>query len=169
MVFLDRDGVINRRRPDHVKAWEEFEVLPGSVEAIARLSASGRRVVVLTNQSVIGQGLVSLETVEAIHRRFAAEVEAAGGRLDAFLVCPHTRDDGCDCRKPRPGLFWRAGEELGVEVGAAVMVGDQPSDMAAADAAGCDAILVDPAHELEAGGHPRVRSLREAAELICAG
>jgi len=169
VVFLDRDGVINRMRPDHVKVWKEFEILPGSVEAVARISSSGRRVIVLTNQSVIGLGLATEGTVECIHRRLRALVEEAGGRLDGFLVCPHTRDDGCDCRKPALGLFRKAERELGVDLGAAVMVGDQPSDVAAAEAAGCAVIVIDPAEAMAANGHPRVRTLAAAADLICAG
>ena len=168
MVFLDRDGVINRMRPDHVKDWQELEILPGSLEAVARISASGRRVIVLTNQSVIGLGLASAAKVDGIHRRLQALVEDAGGRLDGFLVCPHTRDDGCDCRKPAPGLFRRAEGELGVDLAGAVMVGDQPTDVAAAEAAGCDVIVVDEAPSAAPNGHPRVRSLAEAADLICA-
>ena len=169
VVFLDRDGVINRMRTDYVKRWEEFEILPGTIEALARISASGRQVIVLTNQSAIGQGLVSAETVAEIHRRLGALVEAVGGRLDAFLICPHAKDEGCDCRKPAPGLFLRAGRELGVDLGRSVMVGDQPSDVAAAEAAGCAVIVVDPEGSVATNGHPRVRSLVEAAELICAG
>jgi D-glycero-D-manno-heptose 1,7-bisphosphate phosphatase len=168
VVFLDRDGVINQMRADYVKRWEEFELLPGTIGAIARISASGRDVIVLTNQSAIGQGLVSAETVAGIHNRLAGLVEAAGGRIAGFLICPHRRDEGCDCRKPAPGLFIRAGRELGVNLGTAVMVGDQPSDIAAATAAGVDVIVVDSEPAAASDGHPRVRSLVEAADLICA-
>ena len=167
VVFLDRDGVINRMRSDYVKSWEEFDILPGSIEAMARISRSGRAVIVLTNQSAIGQGLVSDATVAGIHRRLSALVEAAGGHIDAFFVCPHRRDQACDCRKPAPGLFLRASRELGVELTRAVMVGDQPSDVAAAESVGCAVIVVE--NEFKGSHpHPRVHSLREAADLICA-
>ena len=170
MVLLDRDGVINRMRPDYVKRWEELELLPGAVEALARLSRAGCDVVVLTNQSAIGRGLTTRKQVEEIHRRLGAVVAQAGGRIQAFLLCPHTPVDGCACRKPAPGLLLRARDELGIDLARAVLVGDQLSDLEAARAAGCSAILVDPAGDRAAqAGLPRnawVRSLPEAADLI---
>ena len=96
-VLLDRDGVINRRRDDHVKRWEEFEPLPGAVESIARISATGRDVVVVTNQSAIARDLVRREVVDDIHRRLDEMVRARGGRIAAFLVCPHGPAEGCGC------------------------------------------------------------------------
>lgn len=173
VVLMDRDGVINRMRRDYVKRWEELELLPGSLDAIARLVAAGREIVVLSNQSAIGRGLVSLETVEEINRRLRAAIERNGGAVRAFLVCPHRPEDGCTCRKPRPGLFLRARDELGVDLASAVMIGDQASDMEAARAAGCKAILVDPEGDVAGGSsHPSwpvVRNLAEATELILAG
>ena len=141
-VLLDRDGVITRRRDDYVKAWDEVEVLPGAAEAVARLCAAGYRVGVVTNQSAVGRGLMSMDTLDGIHRGLDAVVGAAGGAIDVFLVCPHRPDDGCDCRKPRPGLLLRAGLRLGVDLASTALVGDQPSDIAAALAAGCRPILV---------------------------
>jgi histidinol-phosphate phosphatase family protein len=167
VVFLDRDGVINRMRRDHVKSWSEFELLPGVIDAVARISASGRQVIVLTNQSAIGRGLVAEKTVAEIHARVTELVEAAGGRIAGFLVCPHSPEEGCDCRKPAPGLFYKARRELGVNLSQAVMVGDQPSDIEAARAAGCDAIRLDPDARSSGNGTPTVRSLQEAADLIC--
>lgn len=143
-VLLDRDGIINRMRPDYVKRWEEVEILPGVPEALARLSAGGWELIVLSNQSAIGRGLVSQRVVEDINRRLAMALEAHGARIHAFLLCPHTPDDRCDCRKPAPGLLLRARDELGVDLARAVMVGDQISDIEAARAAGTRAILVDP-------------------------
>jgi len=170
VVLLDRDGVINRMRPDYVKRWEELELLPGAVEALARLSRAGCEVVVLTNQSAIGRGLTTRKQIDEIHRRLSAVVAQAGGRIQAFLLCPHTPVDGCACRKPAPGLLLRARDELGIDLARAVLVGDQLSDLEAARAAGCPAILVDPAGDRAAqAGLPRdawVRSLPEAADLI---
>jgi len=171
-VFLDRDGVINRMRPDYVKRWAEIEFLPGALDAIVKISRSGRQVVVLTNQSAIGQNLVSVDTVEAIHRRITALVADRGGQIKAFLLCPHRRGAGCDCRKPAPGLFFRARDELGVDLGDAVMIGDQMSDMQAARAAGVKAILIDPhgarAKLREREGCAVVADLAAAAEMVCA-
>jgi histidinol-phosphate phosphatase family protein len=170
-VFLDRDGVINRMRSDYVTRWEDFELLPGALEAIGRLARSGRDVIVLTNQSAIAQKLVTAEVVDEIHARLAAQVVEHGGQIRAFLICPHGRDDGCSCRKPAPGLFFRAREELGVDLADAVMVGDQAWDVQAARAAGCDAMLVDAdggeARNPETSSCTVVANLLEAVELIC--
>jgi len=168
-VLLDRDGIINRMRVDYVKRWEELELVPGSLDAVARLSAAGREVIIVTNQSAIGRGLVSVQTVDEIHRRLADAIRERGGSVRAFLVCPHTPMDGCDCRKPRPGLLLRARDELGVDLGRAVMIGDQLTDVAAARAVGCAAILVDADHDSDAAADPDctvVRSLDEAIDLI---
>jgi D-glycero-D-manno-heptose 1,7-bisphosphate phosphatase len=170
-VFIDRDGVINRMRSDYVKSWAEFEVLPGALDAIARLTRSGREVIVLTNQSAIGRRLVVPEVVDGIHSRVAAQAANRGGRIRAFLICPHTRGDGCNCRKPAPGLLFRARDELGVKLADAVMVGDQAWDIQAAWAAGCDAILVD-ANGTGGGMQgihdcPVVANLAEAVDVIC--
>jgi histidinol-phosphate phosphatase family protein len=169
-VLLDRDGIINRMRVDYVKSWEELELVPGSLDAVARLSVAGREVIIVTNQSAIGRGLVTVQTVDEIHRRLAEAIRERGGSVRAFLVCPHTPMDGCDCRKPRPGLLLRARDELGVDLGRAVMIGDHLTDVAAAHAAGCAAILVDADHDVAAGADPAdctvVRSLDEAIDLI---
>jgi len=141
-VLLDRDGVITRRREDYVKSWDEVELLPGAADALARLCEAGYRVAVVTNQSAVGRGLMTMDTLDAIHRALDTVVGAAGGEIDAFLVCPHRPDAGCDCRKPRPGLLLQAARRLGIDLATTPMVGDQPSDVAAALAAGCRPILV---------------------------
>lgn len=169
-VFVDRDGVINRMRSDYVKSWLEFEALPGAIAAMARMSAGGRDVIVLTNQSAIGRGLVSLETVEEIHRRLSALVERAGGGIRTFFICPHTPSDGCTCRKPAPGLLYQARDQMGVDLAKAIVIGDQPTDIQAARAAGCRAILVDATGEFAScervTGCRVTASLSEAADLI---
>jgi D-glycero-D-manno-heptose 1,7-bisphosphate phosphatase len=168
VVLLDRDGIINRMRTDYVKSWEELELVPGSLDAVARLSAAGREVIIVTNQSAIGRGLVSVQTVDEIHRRLEDAIRERGGSVRAFLLCPHTPLDGCDCRKPRPGLLLRARDELGVDLGSAVMIGDQLTDVEAARAAGCRAILVDADGDVVSGAADCtvVRSLDEAIDLI---
>lgn len=141
-VFLDRDGVINRNCPDHVKSWAEFEFLPRALEALRELAGLGWPVVVVSNQAAIGRGLVSRQMVEEINARMVAAVHAAGGRIDGVFYCPHRPEDGCACRKPRPGLLFRAAASLGLDLARSFLVGDAESDILAAQAAGCRPILV---------------------------
>ncbi|MFP4245242.1 MAG: D-glycero-beta-D-manno-heptose 1,7-bisphosphate 7-phosphatase [Ectothiorhodospira sp.] len=142
LVILDRDGVINRDSPDYIKSPQEWIPLPGSLEAIARLTRAGWRVAVATNQSGLARGLFDAATLEAIHDRMRRAVEAAGGRIDCIHHCPHGPDDGCDCRKPRPGLLHRIADDLGVSLAGVPAVGDSARDLEAARAAGCRPLLV---------------------------
>ncbi len=168
-VLIDRDGVIVKNRDDYVKSLDEFEILPGAIEAIAALSKDGHRVFVITNQSAIGRGLTSRAEVDRMHEKLAGEVKRLGGRIDAFLVCPHTPDDGCDCRKPAPGLLYQARDGYGVDLESAVVIGDARSDVEAARAAGCASILVlsgiTPATSSDLADH-MAATISEAARLI---
>ena len=137
VVFLDRDGVINRDSDQYIKCWAEFEFLPGSLEALARLTAAGLHLVVVTNQSAVGRGLIELEGLEEIHRRMTRAVEAAGGRLLDILFCPHRPDAGCDCRKPATGMIVEACRRHGLDPARAVMVGDRAKDIRCGRDAGC--------------------------------
>lgn len=145
-VFLDRDGVINRDRSDYVKAWSEFEFLPGVLEALHRLARLPYVVVVLSNQSAIGQGLVSQAVIDDIHARMQAAIQRAGGRVDAVYYCPHHPNANCDCRKPRPGLLLRAAHELDLDLSASWLIGDDLRDLQAAVVAGVQPILVRTGH-----------------------
>jgi D-glycero-D-manno-heptose 1,7-bisphosphate phosphatase len=141
-VFLDRDGVINVNRTDHVKRWEEFEFLPGALEAIAELSRAGVAVFVITNQAIVNRGMVPRAIVEWINLRMQHAVEAHGGRIAAVAYCPHRSDEQCPCRKPQPGLIVELARRHGVDLATSIVVGDAVSDIKAAAAAGCRAILV---------------------------
>jgi histidinol-phosphate phosphatase family protein len=141
-IFLDRDGVINENRPDYVKSWSEFRFLPGSLEAIAQLTRAGHRIVVCTNQAGVARGSLSAKTVDEIHRRMLTQVVDAGGRIEKIYYCPHSKDEHCVCRKPRPGMLLRARQELNLDLTNAVFVGDSITDIRAGLAAGVQAILV---------------------------
>ena len=141
-VFLDRDGVINENRVDHVKSWHEFAFLPGALDALRRLATLDWPVVVITNQAAIGRGLVSRETVEEINGRMVAAVRSEGGRIDGVFYCPHRPEEECACRKPEPGLLLQAAEQLGLDLPTSFLVGDAASDVLAAHAADCRAVLV---------------------------
>lgn len=142
LVVLDRDGVINRDSDEYIKRPEEWISYPASIAAIARLVAGGFDVVVATNQSGIGRGLFDSATLDAIHAKMLAEVEAAGGRIDGIYVCPHRPEDGCACRKPAPGLLRRIAAERGHPLKGVPVIGDKRSDLLAAQAVGARPILV---------------------------
>ena len=147
-IFLDRDGVINRNRPrgDYVKSWEEFQFLPGARDAIARLTKAGFRLLIITNQAYIGKGIVSWTTVQEIHARMMQEIALVGGQIEAVLCCPHLVENGCDCRKPAPGLILKALRDLNAAPESTFVIGDSAADMEAARAAGCSGLYVGPPH-----------------------
>jgi D-glycero-D-manno-heptose 1,7-bisphosphate phosphatase len=130
-VFLDRDGVINKKAPEgqYVHRWEDFELLPSVPEAIARLNRAGLRVFVASNQRGIALGLYSIQDVVAIHDALQRELNRFGAHIDGYYVCPHDKR-GCDCRKPLPGLFHQAAEEFPeITASSSVAIGDSLSDM----------------------------------------
>jgi D-glycero-D-manno-heptose 1,7-bisphosphate phosphatase len=141
-VFLDRDGVICENRPDHVKNWDEFQFLPGVKNSLAALSRLDLAVVVVTNQAVIGRGMVPANVVDDIHRRMMAEVASFGGRIDRVVYCPHRPDENCNCRKPRPGMLFQVAKEMGIDLCHSYMVGDAASDLVAGQCAGCQTFMV---------------------------
>jgi D-glycero-D-manno-heptose 1,7-bisphosphate phosphatase len=141
-IFLDRDGVICRNHSDHVKNWNEFVFLARAREGLARLAALDMPIVIVTNQSAVNRGMLSVETLEEIHRRMVAEIEAAGGRIDRVYYCPHRPDEGCGCRKPQPGLLRQAAADLDIELRGSYIVGDAWSDIQAGLAVGCIPFLV---------------------------
>lgn len=142
LVILDRDGVINRDSPDFVKTAEEWQPLPGSIDAIATLSKAGFTVAVASNQSGLARGLFNQDALDAMHCKLHKLVAAAGGRVDRIVVCPHGPDDGCDCRKPAPGLYLRLARDYDVSLDEVPAIGDSLRDLQAAAAAGATPILV---------------------------
>ncbi len=142
LVILGRDGTLNRYRDDHVKAPEELEPLLGAMEAVARLNHAGWHTVLATNQAGIGRGLLDMASLNAVHLRLNQLLAEKGGRLDAAFFCPHTPEEGCDCRKPLPGLVRDIGQRFDVELAAVHMVGASLTDLLTAQAAGCVPHLV---------------------------
>lgn len=136
-VLLDRDGVINEDRRDYVKHWSEFRFISGSLEALARLTRAGYRIIVITNQSVINRKMVSRAGLETIHRNMKEAVSTHGGKIEAVYYCPHVPDDQCACRKPRPGLILQAQKDYGFDPAQVCMIGDSAKDIACAQRAGC--------------------------------
>lgn len=142
LVILDRDGVINKDTGGFICTAAEWQPIPGSIDAIARLSQAGYTVVVATNQSGLGRGHFDLDDLEAMHAKMIELVSAAGGELAAVFYCPHTPGDDCNCRKPKPGLVDAIEAEFNVSAQGAPFVGDSLRDLQAAIAKGCQAILV---------------------------
>jgi heptosyltransferase-2 len=140
-IFLDRDGTVNRDT-GYVKSPEALDLLPGVVEAIARLNRAGARVVLITNQSAVARGFITVDQLKTIHAVLLARLEAGGARLDAIYYCPHHPDDGCRCRKPQPAMIHRAVTDLGLDLSHAYVVGDQPRDIELARQVGAHGILV---------------------------
>jgi D-glycero-D-manno-heptose 1,7-bisphosphate phosphatase len=153
LVILGRDGTLNRYRDDHVKAPEELDPLPGAMEAVARLNHAGWHTVLATNQAGIGRGLLDMASLNAVHLRLNQLLAEKGGRLDAAFFCPHTPEEGCDCRKPLPGLIKQIGERFDVELPVVHMVGASLTDLLTAKAAGCipHLVLTGPLGYLDAG------------------
>jgi D-glycero-D-manno-heptose 1,7-bisphosphate phosphatase len=142
LIILDRDGVINRDSAEFVKSAQEWLPLPGSISAIARLSQAGYTVAVASNQSGLARGLFGRNALRAMHRKLRQLVAAKGGRVDRIVVCPHGPDDGCDCRKPRPGLLNRLARHYGISLQGIPVVGDSLRDLQAAASVGATPILV---------------------------
>jgi D-glycero-D-manno-heptose 1,7-bisphosphate phosphatase len=142
LVVLDRDGTINHDSDQYIKSPAEWKPIPGSLEAIARLTQADWHVVVATNQSGIERGLFDMATLNTIHAELHRAVGQAGGRIDAIFFCPHAADSNCQCRKPRPGLLLEIAARLNVALEGVPMVGDSLRDLQAAAAAGARPILV---------------------------
>jgi D-glycero-D-manno-heptose 1,7-bisphosphate phosphatase len=137
LLILDRDGTLNRSRDDYVASPDEWEALPGALEAVARLNQGGWRVVLATNQSGIGRGLFDMASLNAIHTKMHRQLAAAGARVDAVFLCPHAPEDACGCRKPAPGLFTQIGVRYGVPLTTVHAAGNALRHVRAAAAAGC--------------------------------
>jgi len=167
-VFLDRDGVINRalvrnRKPYAPWHLGEFRLLPGVTDAVAALKSVGFLVIVVTNQPDLGDGLMTPEALEAMHTRLSARVA-----VDAILVCPHRRDEGCECRKPKPGLIHRAAADWSIDVRRSYLVGDRATDIVAGVAAGLYTLFLDRGYAELLIEQPdlKVGSLRQAVRRI---
>jgi len=150
LVITGRDGILNFFRSDHVKAPEEWQPIPGALEAVARLNHAGWHVVVATNQSGIGRGMIDMTSVNAVHQHMMKLLSEKGGRIDAVFFCPHAATEQCDCRKPAPGLLRRAARDLSLDLASCVMVGGDACDVQAGRAAGVAACIrivdaIDPA------------------------
>ena len=141
-VFLDRDGVIIQNRENYVRSWKDVEFLPSSLQALKQLSQTSYKIIIITNQSAIGRGIITMEQAEAINQRIIEEITDAGGRVDGLFICPHTPDDHCFCRKPLPGLILQAADALSIDLPSSAMIGDALTDIQAGSAAGIKTLIL---------------------------
>jgi histidinol-phosphate phosphatase family protein len=141
-VFLDRDGVINVDRRDYVKSWAEFKFLPQVFEALRLLKKNNLRVVVVTNQSAVGRGLMSISTLRGIHKKMLRAIEKRGGSIEAIYYCPHRPDQRCRCRKPKPGMVLKAKKDIKIDLSRSYLVGDSSKDMDLAQLVGVKGIRI---------------------------
>lgn len=151
LVILDRDGVINKDSAEFVKSADEWHALPGSLEAIGKLTRAGWRVVVATNQSGLARGKFNYAALSAMHRKCQRALDKIGGRIDGWFFCPHAPDDNCQCRKPRPGLYRQIEHAVGQSVAGVPAIGDSMRDLTAARAAGAKPILVQTGNGVRTG------------------
>ena len=142
LIILDRDGVINQDSDAYIKSPEEWLPIPRSLEAIAKLNRAGYTVAVATNQSGLSRGYFDLKTLSAMHRKMETLLSEHGGQIDAVFYCPHGPKDGCECRKPNPGMLHEIGERFQANLKRVFFIGDTISDMKAATAAGVKPVLV---------------------------
>ena len=153
LVIIDRDGTINQDSAEFIKSADEWQALPGALEAIARLNHARWHVVLATNQSGLGRGLFEVSDLNDMHKKMHQQLNALGGRIDAVFYCPHTADDACHCRKPATGLFEQIAERYGINLKGVPVVGDSLRDMLAGVALGCEPHLVLTGKSLVYRGH----------------
>lgn len=173
LVILDRDGVINEDSDEYIKSVDEFRFIPGSLEAIARLNQAGYRVAVATNQSGIARGYFDLDTLNSMHGKLRRALAAVGGHIEMIAFCPHGPDDGCQCRKPLPGLLQEISKRLGQSLVGVPAIGDSLRDIEAARQVGASPILVRTgkgehtlAKNVGLEGVPVYRDLSEAVDAL---
>lgn len=135
-IFLDRDGVIIKNRSNYIRSWEDVEIYPDAVEILSCISSRLYQIVLVTNQSAVGRGIISLEAAQQINQRLVDDLGSMSCRIDGVFMCPHAPEDGCSCRKPRPGLLHQAAKSLSIDLGKSIMIGDAWTDLQAGQAAG---------------------------------
>jgi D-glycero-D-manno-heptose 1,7-bisphosphate phosphatase len=166
-IFLDRDGVINLRRPgDYVLKWSQFVFVPGIRAALKQLSTLGLPMILISNQAAVGKGLLDVSGLQEITERMNDELAGDGTMLSAAYYCIHRTDENCVCRKPKPALLRAAAEDYNVNLGRSIFIGDSDTDVQAARAAGCLPVLFGSEKELKPSASDLVPTARLASELL---
>lgn len=172
-IFIDRDGVINHRRAgDYVLDWSQFTFVPGIRGALNQISGLGLPMIIISNQAAVGKGLLARNVLEDITVRLQTSLGADGTRLDAAYYCPHRIEEDCDCRKPKPGMLYKAADDLNLELTGSIFIGDSYTDVQAARSAGCKPVLFGSAHFESSpmfgrsGNPPNARTADELFEAV---
>ena len=168
-VFLDRDGVINRKaatEDDYITRWEQMEILPGVTEAVARLNRAGFSIYIVTNQRSVAKGLVTVAELEAVHLDLCKHLAEAGARIDGVYYCPHELEPPCGCRKPQPGMLFEAARAHDIDLTASWMIGDSEKDVEAGRRAGCKTVRLVPNGKSSYEADVAAPSLLSAAQKI---
>ena len=167
-VIVDRDGVLNRKPPkaQYVCSWDEWHWLPGALEALRVLTEAGFRIILVSNQAGIARGALTEDALHDIHRHMMDAVRSAGGEIEAIYFCPHGWDEGCACRKPRPGMLYHAQRHFHLDLTRTPVIGDDERDGQAADAAGCPFLPVTEQRGLLDVAHALVAQPREASRTV---
>lgn len=150
VVFLDRDGVINKKPPkgDYVKKWEKFEFLPKTLKALRLLKDKRYKVFIISNQAGIARGILTVKALSLIHKKMMIKIEEEGGKIDGIYICPHGWDERCECRKPKPGLLLQASKEHFIDLTSTIFIGDDKRDLMAGEAVGCKTFIVNEKRDL---------------------
>lgn len=172
ILFLDRDGVINKRIVNgYVTRWEEFEFLPGVKESLGKISGIGYSLIVITNQQCVGKKMITFADLQMIQEKMSLELQRAGANILDIFVCPHLKSDNCNCRKPKPGLLIQAKEKYGLDLSKTIFIGDSPTDIEAGKAAGTKTFLLSPVSQPteknSLSGPDRIfQSLKQAVDFL---
>lgn len=135
-IFLDRDGVLIDNQANYVRTWSQVKIIPEAIRGLSSPAIQNYKLVIVTNQSAVGRGIISLTTAQEINSRLVNLIRHQGGRVDAVYMCPHSPDEGCSCRKPKPGLLLQAAKDLSLDLQRSWMIGDAWSDVQAGQSAG---------------------------------
>ena len=169
-IFIDRDGVINRRRPgDYVLEWSQFIFMPGIRKALKHLAMLRAPMIVISNQAAVGKGLLDEATLEAITRQLQQSLAGCGVAFNAYYYCTHRADEGCECRKPSPGLLNQAAADFNIDLPRSIFIGDNETDVQAALKAGCSPVLFDSEYTYAPEGAVWMKDVsvaRDANQLV---
>ena len=161
-IFLDRDGVIIENRSGYVRSWDDVAIFGQALTALARINSSPYKIIVVTNQSAVGRGIISLEIVWEVNNHLVKIIEQTGGRINGIFICPHAPQDQCECRKPKPGLILQAAGSHNLDLSRSIMIGDTLSDIMAAQAAGVNqTALVRTGLGAEQAIHSQSKALKQ--------